>query len=65
MHAYVKYCKDIKIIKKETETCFGFFNKAEASEQKLERQNPAWLGTAQRIVPATSRIMVRGAIVAV
>ena len=61
-----KVIKDRIKYKEETEESVpDSSTQAEASEQRPERQNPTWLGTAQRNVPATSRMMIRGAVVAV
>ena len=61
-----KVIKDMTKYKEETgESVTESSTQAEASEQRPERQNPTWLGTAKRNVPATSRMMIRGAVVAV
>ncbi|XP_078317387.1 uncharacterized protein LOC111104536 [Crassostrea virginica] len=61
-----KVIKDRIKYKEETEESVPYSStQAEASEQRPEWQNPTWLGTAQRNVPATSRMMIRGAVVAV
>ena len=61
-----KVCiKRIKYKEETEESVPDYSTQAEASEQRPERQNPTWLGTAQRNVPATSRMMIRGAVVAV
>ena len=62
----IKVIKDQTNYKKETEDPFpDSSTKAEASDQKPMRQTPAWLRTFQRGIPATSRMMIRCAVVAV
>ena len=55
----IKVIKDQTNYKKETEDPFS------DSSTQAARQKPAWLRTAQRRIPATSRMMIRGAVVAV
>ena len=66
MWSSFKVIKDQTNYKKVTEDSFSDSStQAESSGQRPERQTPAWLWTAQREIPATSRMMFRGAVVAV